>query len=240
MLRPVFRHLRGNAVAYVALFIALGGTAYAASLPADSVGTRQLQDRAVTGQKVAKDTLTGSNIRESTLAAVPNASHLGGAPASKYQRVISEACNQTGAEAISSIFADGQVQCAGTNLTQVMGGSGGASISGAHDFLAPEGLSTPTTTESAAEVASSGLDAMGDHLFVQLSTAPGANSKWTFEFIVNGVTTSLGCTIAPAATSCISTGGPVEIPPEIPVVVEAIATGTPAAAHVIFGWTDTT
>ena len=240
MLQLVFRHLRGNAVAYAALFIALGGTAYAASLPANSVGTRQLQDRAVTGQKVAKDTLAGFNIKESTLGTVPNSSHLGGAAASKYQRVVGETCNQTGALAISSIFPDGQVQCAGTNLTQVMGGSGSQSISGAHAFLAPEGISAPTTTQSAAEVASSGLEAMGDHFYVEVSTAPGANSEWTFQFLVNGVTTSLGCAIAPAATSCISLGGPVVIPPEVPVVLKATATGSPAPAHVIFGWTDTT
>jgi len=40
-------------VAYLALFIALGGTTYAAtSLPANSVGTRQLQTGAVTTVKL--------------------------------------------------------------------------------------------------------------------------------------------------------------------------------------------
>jgi hypothetical protein len=37
------RHVRTNAVAYAALFVALGGTSYAAiRLPADSVGSRQV------------------------------------------------------------------------------------------------------------------------------------------------------------------------------------------------------
>jgi hypothetical protein len=41
MCHRVVRHVRGNAVGYVALFVALGGTGVAATrLPANSVGTR--------------------------------------------------------------------------------------------------------------------------------------------------------------------------------------------------------
>ena len=41
---PFLRHLRRNAVAYLALFVALRGTSYAAiRLPASSVGTEQLR-----------------------------------------------------------------------------------------------------------------------------------------------------------------------------------------------------
>ena len=43
------QHLRSNAIAYLALFVALGGTSYAAtSLPAGSVGTRQLKNHSIT------------------------------------------------------------------------------------------------------------------------------------------------------------------------------------------------
>lgn len=45
--------IRHNAIALAALFVALGGTSYAAlSLPAGSVGTRQLRNGAVTGAKL--------------------------------------------------------------------------------------------------------------------------------------------------------------------------------------------
>jgi len=52
------RRFRGPTPAFVisliALFVALGGTTYAAtSLPANSVGTKQLKNRAVTSKKVA-------------------------------------------------------------------------------------------------------------------------------------------------------------------------------------------
>ncbi|MGZ3640376.1 MAG: hypothetical protein ACXVCX_21290, partial [Ktedonobacterales bacterium] len=54
-------HARRNAVAYVALFVALGGTSYAAiNLPAASVGTRQLKNRAVTAAKLNPTSVAAS------------------------------------------------------------------------------------------------------------------------------------------------------------------------------------
>jgi hypothetical protein len=45
----MLNHLRANTVAYLALFVALGGTSYAAfSLPANTVGTRQLKNHSIT------------------------------------------------------------------------------------------------------------------------------------------------------------------------------------------------
>jgi hypothetical protein len=71
-------------VAYLALFIALGGSAYAVShLGKNSVGAKQLKKNAVTtakitkeavtSAKVKKDTLTGTQINASTLGTVPSA-----------------------------------------------------------------------------------------------------------------------------------------------------------------------
>src|SRR5262245_2693422 len=59
-------------VACLALLVALGGTSYAASqLPANSVGTKQLKKGAVTAVKVRDNSLTGRDIKESTLSMVP-------------------------------------------------------------------------------------------------------------------------------------------------------------------------
>lgn len=53
------RFLRGNAIGLLALFIALGGTTYAATaLPKNSVGTKQLKKGAVTKAKINKKTIT--------------------------------------------------------------------------------------------------------------------------------------------------------------------------------------
>jgi hypothetical protein len=94
------KHLNyANVMATVAVFMVLGGGAYAAlKLPKDSVtskqikkgsvkksdlaknsvAAKQLSKQAVTGDKVAKDTLTGKNIDEATLGAVPNAGRVSG------------------------------------------------------------------------------------------------------------------------------------------------------------------
>lgn len=63
------RHLRSQAIAYIALFVALGGTSYAAlSIPAGSIGTRQLRNGAVTANKLAKGAVTAANLNSNTLA----------------------------------------------------------------------------------------------------------------------------------------------------------------------------
>src|SRR3954466_7923748 len=54
-----FAHLRGNVVSYLALFVALGGTSYAAlKLPANSVGTKQIKRHAVTPSKLSSGVLS--------------------------------------------------------------------------------------------------------------------------------------------------------------------------------------
>ncbi|MGH2941543.1 MAG: hypothetical protein ACRDLN_02025 [Solirubrobacteraceae bacterium] len=58
MTRKLAAHIKGNAVAYLALFVALGGTSYAAiRLPANSVGTKQLRASSVTSAKVRNGSL---------------------------------------------------------------------------------------------------------------------------------------------------------------------------------------
>jgi hypothetical protein len=92
----LLRFSHATIVAYLALFVALGGTTYAAtSLPANSVGTKQLvsgsvtnaklHNKAVTGAKVADHSLTGTQIDVTTIGTVPNANQLAGAPASSYR-----------------------------------------------------------------------------------------------------------------------------------------------------------
>lgn len=55
----ILRHLRSNAVGYAALFVALGGTSYAAvNIPRNSVGTRQLRNGAVTSSKLGRSAVT--------------------------------------------------------------------------------------------------------------------------------------------------------------------------------------
>ena len=84
-----------NVIATVALFLALGGGAYAAiRLQPNSVGSRALRNGAVTnkklakgavtGAKVATGSLTGRQINASTLGTVPTALHAASADVSTH------------------------------------------------------------------------------------------------------------------------------------------------------------
>jgi hypothetical protein len=58
-----------NVMATLAVFIALGGTTYAAiRIPPDSVGNRQLKASSVTNGKIAQGAITGSKVAEGTLS----------------------------------------------------------------------------------------------------------------------------------------------------------------------------
>lgn len=85
-------------LALMALVIALGGTSYAAfSVPKNSVGTKQLKNRAVTTHKlgnravktkqIANRAVTGAKLNLSgvTVPTASNANDLGGSPASAYR-----------------------------------------------------------------------------------------------------------------------------------------------------------
>lgn len=81
---PLLRkHLSyANVVASLSLFLVLGGgAAYAAShLAKNSVGTKQLKARSVTGAKVRDGSLTGADVDASTLGQVPSAKSAASAP----------------------------------------------------------------------------------------------------------------------------------------------------------------
>lgn len=64
------KHLRSNAIAYLALFIALGGSAYAAS----RINGRTIKKNSIPGNRLKRNSVTGRQVRESSLATVPTAS----------------------------------------------------------------------------------------------------------------------------------------------------------------------
>jgi hypothetical protein len=65
MLSKFLSHARGNIVAYLALFLALGGTAVAAR---PLLTGADVQDGSLTGADIQNDSLTGSNVLESSLS----------------------------------------------------------------------------------------------------------------------------------------------------------------------------
>lgn len=91
-----FTWARRNAVALLALFVALGGTAYAAT----AINGKLIQNGTIAGKKLKKDTLGGKQVLESSLGTVASASHAdsaGSAETAKSATVAASATTATSA-----------------------------------------------------------------------------------------------------------------------------------------------
>jgi hypothetical protein len=60
-------HIRTNIVGYLALFVALSGTAYAATAKRNSVATKSIRSGAVTNAKLATRSVDGSKVLDGSL-----------------------------------------------------------------------------------------------------------------------------------------------------------------------------
>lgn len=67
MLSALGRYVRQHHLGLIAIFIALGGTAYAATLPRNSVGTAQLKENAVVTKKVKDRSLLARDFKRGQL-----------------------------------------------------------------------------------------------------------------------------------------------------------------------------
>jgi hypothetical protein len=148
MTRGFLRFLRANTLALLALFVALGGTTYAAgALPVNSVGTKQLKKNAVTnlkiknnavnGAKVANNSIKGADVLESSLAKVPSAAHADTATSATSATSATNATNATNATTATNALALGGV-APGSYVTK----SGTLTISG--NTFHPLGTGTNT------------------------------------------------------------------------------------------------
>lgn len=116
-MRPRFR-LPSPAVAIslVALFVALGGTSYAAfSLPANSVGSKQLKKNAVITKKIKNHAVTAAKINPAGLT-VPNATNANHANSANTANTANSAIIGDSPVAWAEVRADGTV-AAGRGIT---------------------------------------------------------------------------------------------------------------------------
>jgi hypothetical protein len=171
MTRGFLRFLRGNTIALLALFLALGGTTYAAvSLPANSVGTKQLKKNAVTpakikksavtnakiaanavtGAKVKNDSLTGADVLESSLGTVPSATNATNATSAATAATAATAANAT---ALGGVGAGSYVKNSGLTLINASFGDWNIGGGSAADFTA-QYFSNVTFLQSASAHAS--------------------------------------------------------------------------------------
>lgn len=159
------RLVRAQGLAMLALVLLIsGGTAaYAATVAKNSVVSSSIKNgqvktpdlangavtspklglNAVNGDHVADDSLKGTDVDESSLGVVPNASSLGGAPASSYLR--GNVYKKESALAAGTALGDGTfvlgIQC---DPGDILLSGGPANVSGTSDMV--ESFPSPGTT----------------------------------------------------------------------------------------------
>lgn len=191
-----------NVMATVAVFIALGGSAYAATeLKPNSVGTKQLKNGAVTGEKLQDGSITGSKLNLSSLGTVPNASHASSADSATHAETATTASSaNTASHAESATSAS-----SAANADQL-----GGSPPSAYRDSCPTGtqLRTPelceetrveghvTFTEALKNCAAAGLRLPSPSEAETLET--GIYSVWVDDFWTNGATSYALVYLAPS------------------------------------------
>jgi hypothetical protein len=119
-----------NVMATVAVFIALGGSGYAAvkingkNIRNKSIAGTKLRNRTISGGKLKKNTLTGAEIRESRLGTVPRAKNADSATAAG---TAGSAATASNASALGGIAPSGFVRTP-TDPTHLVGTPGNPSF----------------------------------------------------------------------------------------------------------------
>ena len=134
----------------------------------------------------------------------------------------------------------------GVSVTQLIGGTApGQPLSGAGtQWSAVSGQSTPNSSSGNVAENLSTVPAAASGLHVELTSAPGSGSSWTFDLVdlsQNGSgpgsgTTLISCTIADTASDCDSGAASGGIGAGDVLALAAVPSNAPAATSVSFGW----
>lgn len=206
----IIGHLRRNVYGLIAVFIVLGGTAYAA-LERNSVRSKHIVNGKVKSIDVKNNGLTGKDVNEARLGQVPSAGN---------------ADLLDGKD--SSDFA-----AAGFDGTVFMGSSGRAVVGGT-SFLSPSGNAGPTQRE-ADSAALTPVAMVATDLAFKVNEPPGTGALWNLALRVNGVPTVLGCGIQGNDSACsVSIDVPIDAMDSISLMVEADREAPSAVVQ--FGW----
>lgn len=205
-------------VAMLALFVALGGSSYAAvQLGKNSVGAKQLKKNSVTSPKVKPRSLLVSDFKKS------QRSRLRGPRGPQGAQGPAGPGGQPGSSAASMLT--GRVPAA---ILNTAGGSATA--------FDPAG-----DAQGAARGLSPAAPVVLRDLSVLVTVAPGAGSTRTFRLGVSqfggGADPAVSCSIAGTETSCNTGGQTVTIPASSEINLSSVVTGAAAnASQVQFGY----
>jgi hypothetical protein len=212
----------GTVIAYIALFIALGGTSY--GLAKGSIGSREIENNSIRSGDVHNRSLTKKDFKHGVLRRGPRG--LPGPPGSQGQ---TGATGSAAASAFTARIYDAPV----TSPAQYFGAVSGVSQgdSGSDDLVT-------TRSPNATIVARDLSVAYGEPILVI------GNAGWRIRLMVNGSPTSLACEIRGSASSCDSGDITVTVPPgsELAFKAESIpdASFVPNDPDLEIGWRATT
>lgn len=133
-------------VACIALLVALGGTSYAAiRLPANSVGTKQLKNSAVTSLKVKDNSITGRDVKESTFATVAKANNADFASNAQWALDAMNAERAVNATQLDGVDASAYARATTVPRYAVVWGPGTMPTLGTHRGVEQANVSRPET-----------------------------------------------------------------------------------------------
>ena len=201
-------------IALLALFVALGGTGYAAvKIGKNSIGTKQLKRGAVKTPDIAANAVTGAKVKRGSLASSDfKASSLPRGP-----QGLRGPAGAAGSPAFGAVLGRGDGVGAGTW------------------FLAPSGQFAASTTENGVSSFTPNATLTASDLAISLFVAPDPGTSRTFTLRVGQANTALSCTVPAGVTLCNSTGS-VTIPPMSLISIGSTTTGAPGTTFVRFGW----
>ncbi len=207
-------------VALLALFVALGGTGYAAlTLEKNSVGTKQLRKGSVKTADIAANAVTGAKVRRGSLTASDfNAGSLPEGPrGERGERGPEGPRGAAGSPAFGAVLGRG------------------VNVLATPSFLAPSGQFAANANENLVSSFTPNATMVASDLAVTLSVAPGLADSRTFTLRVGNANTALTCTVPGGTVTCTSAGS-VTIPGASLISIGSTSTGAPDPTDVRFGW----
>ena len=208
------------AIALLALFVALGGTGYAAlNLPRNSVGSKQLRKSAVRNVDIASNAVTGAKVRRRSLDSTDfkTGSLPRGPKGDQGAQGAQGSPGASGSPAFGALLGRGVNVPAGTS------------------FLAPSGQLAANANENNVSSFTPNATMTASDLAVTLTVATGLGDTRTFTLRVGNADTALTCTVPPGNTGCTSSQS-VTIPGGSLISIGSTSSGAPSATDVRFGW----
>lgn len=208
------------AIALLALFVALGGTGYAAlNLPRNSVGSKQLRKSAVRNVDIASNAVTGAKVRRRSLDSTDfkTDSLPRGPKGDQGAQGTQGSPGASGSPAFGALLGRGVNVPAGTS------------------FLAPSGQLAANANENNVSSFTPNATMTASDLAVTLTVATGLGDTRTFTLRVGNADTALTCTVPPGNTGCTSSQS-VTIPGGSLISIGSTSSGAPGATDVRFGW----